>query len=193
MLLANPKLARLLDSGATVVTPSQLLALVASEQLIAAKASEGIQSWQRREILSFSAWLTRCWQEARLQEGEIPALLSPSQELAVWQRAFESAHPRLFDSEQAARLAMDAARLCAEWQIPLDHELWDQHADAVEFREVLLNVRAEMHRRNWISRSDLPGLLPKWIAAGIYQPKHTVFLGFDHLVTPALEALWRAF
>ena len=41
------------------------------------------------------AWLTTCWREARFREANVPTLLAPFQEHALWLRIVEREHPEV--------------------------------------------------------------------------------------------------
>ena len=101
MHLACSGLVPALESGDAIVVPSTLLASIAAEQFSQHRLSEGRQTWQLPVILSIGAWLTACWREARFREANIPALLAPSQEHALWLRIVEREHPQAFDTSRS--------------------------------------------------------------------------------------------
>lgn len=187
MHLACPGLVPSLERGDTVVVPSTLLASIAAEQFSQHQLSQGRDTWQRPSIYSLGAWLAVCWREARFREAGIPTLLSPSQEHALWFRIVERGHPNLFDVSRMAQLASQAARLLAEWHIPVDGEPWNEHADARQFQQWYRLFRRECRARDWITRADLWKLIPEWIpTAG-----PTRFMAFE-TTTPALARVLDA-
>ncbi len=190
MRLACPGLFSWLEKKATIVTPSNLLATVASRQAAAFQLSQARDSWLRTPVYSIGAWLSACWQQARYAAG-VPALLSLSQERALWQNIIERQHPNLFDPNAAARLASRAAMLLAEWRIPSDGDLWNDHQDARHFQTWLGLFRQECREQGWITRADLWRLLPRWIEDGICSRDPAVFAAFE-TTTPALERVRQA-
>jgi ATP-dependent helicase/nuclease subunit B len=162
MHLACPGLVASLESGDTVVVPSTLLASIAAEQFSQHQLLECRETWQRPSILSAGAWLATCWREARFREANVPTLLAPSQEHALWLRIVEREHPEAFDTSRMAWLASRAARLLAEWHIPAEGESWSEHPDARQFQHWQKLFRRECRARGWITRADLWRLVPEW-------------------------------
>lgn len=181
----------MLESEATVVTPSSLLAQIASHNFALDSLAKGHQSWRRPDIYSLGAWLRVCWQRARYAGSDIPALLSSTQEHALWQRIIEEQTPGLFDVESTATLASRTSGVLAEWHIPLEGEAWDEHEDALQFRRWLAKFRNTCKQEGWISSSDLWRFVPRWIAAGSCSDTSVVFAGFPNS-TPALSRVREA-
>jgi probable DNA repair protein len=179
------------DKRTTVITPSPLLASVVAQQFSAYQLARGLDSWQRPAIYSVNAWLAACWQEARYNAIDIPLLLSPPQERVLWQRIIEEQHPDLFDLNAIASMARRSAQLLAEWHIPFEGDLWNDHQDAEQFQVWHQRFRSRCHEEGWITRSDIWHLLPKWIMAGHCRLDRVVFAGFS-TITPALEELKRS-
>ena len=191
MRLLNVDLSSAVEPGSTIITPSPLLASAASEQIVKGNLQAGQNAWQRPEILSINAWLTNCWRAVRYNRTDTPTLLSPSQEQAVWQRLIGQEHPNLGHQAGTARLAIDAARLIAEWRMPLKHESWADYKDAQQFRALFKQFRGLCKARNWITVSDLWRLVPKWMAANRINPGKVVFAGFESF-TPAVDGIRKA-
>jgi ATP-dependent helicase/nuclease subunit B len=191
MRLACPGLLSWFERGASIVTPSPLLAAVALEQCSRHQLALGRDTWVRPAIRSVGAWLTECWREARYGSPAVPTLLSRSQELALWNRIIEAENPELFDVSAAARLARNASDLLAECYISAETELWEEHADARQFQGWLRLFRRECQEQNWVTRAGLWRLLPDWIARGAVDPGTTVFAAFVS-GTPALRAVQQA-
>ena len=135
-------------------------------------------------------WLAACWQEARYNSRDLPTLLSPAQERALWHRIIQQHHPRLFDIAATVRLAGRASNLIAEWHIPTDGEDWNEHPDARQFQLWLRLFRRQCRENGWITRADLWRLVPEWLKNGSIQPSLTVFLGFQEF-SWALQNLQR--
>jgi ATP-dependent helicase/nuclease subunit B len=192
MHLACPGLVRSLERGDTVVVPSTLLASIAAEQFSQHQLSLGRETWQRPSIYSLGAWLAVCWRDARFREAEVPTLLSPSQEHALWLRIVERDHPELFDASRMALLASRAARLLAEWHIPSEGESWNEHADARQFQHWNRLFRRECRARDWITRADLWKRIPEWILNRGSATGRTRFTAFN-TKTPALARVLDAF
>lgn len=191
MRLACPGLLTWFERSATIVTPSYTLAAVASEQYARHQLASGRDSWMRPAIHSVGAWLTACWQAARYSGSGVPALLSRSQELALWNRIIAAENPELFDAAATARLARAAADLLAEHHISAEGEPWEDHPDAKQFQYWQRLFRRACQEQNWVSRAGLWRLLPDWIASGLIDPGITVFAAFG-CSTPALRSVQQA-
>lgn len=188
MRLACAGLPSWFEKNAAIVTPSRLLAGVASQQFTRYQLDRGIESWQRPAIYGVDAWLSANWQEARYGGHGIGALLSHSQEHLVWQDIIEQEEPALFDPASTARLAIGAARLLAEWQIPAGGDLWADHQDAQHFLRWYGRFRRKCRDEGWLAHSDLWHLVPGWIDRGLCEPKLTVFAAFE-VIPPALQTI----
>ena len=184
MHLACPGLVPSLERGNTVVFPSTLLASIAAEQFSQHQLSGGRETWQRPSIYSIDAWLTTCWREARFREANVPTLLAPFQEHALWLRIVEREHPEVFDASRMAWLASRAARLLAEWNISAEGESWNEHLDGRQFHGWYRLFRRECRAHGWITRADLWSLAPDWIRHGDIT-SDVRFIAFD-AKTPAL-------
>jgi probable DNA repair protein len=191
MRLLNVDLSSAVEPGSTMVTPSPLLASAANEQIMTQNLQKGRTAWLRPEILGVNAWLTNCWREVRYKRTSTPALLSASQESALWQRLITRQYPNLGHQAGTARLAVDAARLIAEYRIPLKHEAWADYRDAQQFRDLFGRFRRLCKAKNWITCSDLWRLVPKWIAKNSFDPGKIVFAGFERF-SPALDGIREA-
>jgi hypothetical protein len=121
MHLACPEILSILRSGATVVTPSRLLARVVSHNVAEEWLKSGVDSWRRPAVYTARTWLKACWERVRYSATDVPALLSSAQEHALWERVIKGQTPALFDIESTASLASRASALVAEWRIPLEN------------------------------------------------------------------------
>jgi probable DNA repair protein len=191
MRFASPNLLSALESRATVIVPSQLIASVVANEFGREQLRKGLESWPRPHVHSIGAWLKRCWENARYAQPNTPALLSAAQEQVLWQRVIRDRAGELFSIETTASLAARAARLVAEWHIPLDNDAWNEHADGQEFRRWLEAFQDKCTQQNWIPNSGLWNLVPDWIRAGVCQEENVVFAAFRK-VTPALARLAEA-
>lgn len=186
MQLLNTDLSSVVEPDSTVVTPSPLLASAASRQIVKQNLQSGQSAWQRSEVLNVNAWLTGCWRSVRYSRTDTPTLLSSSQEQALWQRLIGQEYPNISHQAGTARLAIDAARLIAEWQIPLEHEAWVDYKDAQQFRELFQRFRNLCKTQGWITCSELWSLVPEWILRNHLDPGTIVFAGFERF-SPAAE------
>jgi len=191
MRLACRELTAWFSKSATIVTPTPFLARAAHEQFAREQLKQGIETWERPAIYGLEAWLALCWQEARYASSDIYSLLSPAQESALWHGIIERENPQLFDVAATARLAREASSLVAQWHLPTEGELWNDHADAQQFLHWNRLLRRKCRENGWMTRADLMRHVPGWIKNGTFRGGLTVFVGFDS-VPAALESIERA-
>ena len=177
---------------ATIVTPTPFLAGVAREQFARERLKRGLETWERRGSSGrkFARGLRAGTKPADLL-AETPSLLSPVQDRALWHEIIEQEHPQLFDVSATVRLARAAASLSAEWHIPSEGELWNDHADAQQFQRWHRAFRRRCRDNQWTTRADLPRLVAGWIASGQLRPQLTAFVGFEN-TSPAFEGVLDA-
>lgn len=188
MRFVFPGLLSCAERKITVVTPSPLLAAIANQQFVASELAKGHASWESSLIYSLNAWLARCWQEARFATPGVPVLLSHAQEKFLWQQIIQREHPALLDLSGMAQIAMRAARIAADWHIPMRDEAWNEYEDASHFHYWHNEFRRICTQNNWATRADVWRLLPDWISQDAYRPGETVFAGFEN-VFPVLRSL----
>ncbi|MBV9611162.1 MAG: PD-(D/E)XK nuclease family protein, partial [Acidobacteriaceae bacterium] len=186
MRIACPSLSSWSEKGAVIVTPSRLLASVATQQFTRERLDQRLETWERPAVYHVDAWLSRLWHEARYRSPEVATLLSPDQERVLWQEIIEQKHSKLFDAAGTARLASEAARLLADWQIPLEADAWGNQEDARHFQYWYKLFRRRCREEKWITRADLLRLVPNWIATGFCSRELMILAGFLSF-SPAIE------
>jgi probable DNA repair protein len=149
-----------LAEGATIVTPTPLLASVGLEQFNRWQIARGNEAWERPQIYSLDAWMTACWEQARFAVKNAPSLLSLSQERELWRQIIEQDRPDLFDVRGMASIAQRSAQVLAEYQIATEGDAWSENPDAEKFLGWHQTLQQRLKAENWITRSDLWRLLP---------------------------------
>jgi ATP-dependent helicase/nuclease subunit B len=175
MRFIHPSLVSWLDSGATVVTPTPLLAAVIQRQYAETQLRER-RSWQQPSVLSLGAWFHQLWGDVRYRSYlDVDSLLSAAQERYVWEQTIENEGIEVLDRGAAARAAIDASKKVIEWQVPLDHPAWSDHEDAKVFHDCLTKVRSRCAAEGWLRSADLWQYVPGWLSR---DPKRIIFAGF---------------
>ncbi|MFB6259443.1 MAG: hypothetical protein ABEJ96_05705, partial [Thiohalorhabdaceae bacterium] len=75
-----------LERGATVATVTNRLARSLQRAYHHRQRAAGHRAWPTPDVLPFSAWLRRAWGDARDFGGATGTLLTPAQELALWEQ-----------------------------------------------------------------------------------------------------------
>ncbi|HEV8108829.1 MAG TPA: hypothetical protein VGP97_15015, partial [Burkholderiales bacterium] len=93
--ISKPDLfARLAEGHAariTVVTPNRRLSQSLMADFDAHQAARGLAAWEAPDILPLDAFVVRLWEEALYSERELPLLLTPAQEQAIWEEILAGA------------------------------------------------------------------------------------------------------
>jgi ATP-dependent helicase/nuclease subunit B len=171
-----------LQSGHLILTPTFRLArrikLAWGQHLLAA----GNAVWPTPRVMSLEQWWQHCYELAQLREGSLPLLLTPQQELELWQASVES-HPQtsaLLRPRGAAQQARDAYRNLLLWEIdrrePAIAQQFQFDPDASQFIEWLSGFESELAARGL---DILPRIAPQLVAA--QQLDTLVLAEFDEL------------
>jgi ATP-dependent helicase/nuclease subunit B len=177
----------LLSAGWTVVTSSPLLAGTATRQFRTAQLNHTQRSWVRPAILNAHTWLKNLWKERRYSDPSTPTLLSPAQELLLWQQVIERDGVQLLDVAATARAASRAWLTLAQHEVPLKDGRWQTHHDAERFSSWLTEVLRRCAAENWTTTAGLWRWAPEWIRAAKQKDVRLLLVGF----TPLFPAMRR--
>jgi ATP-dependent helicase/nuclease subunit B len=150
------------------------------------QVSLGCIAWGSVDVLPFTAWLVRCWDECRVNGvGDNWTLLSVNQAQVIWQRI-------VGDSEQAA-WALQAWRLLWQWDVAPDdsrlRETWASRQFLGWAREFTRLCRA----KGWIDPDSLGHKILDYFARGLLTvPQNITLVGFLEL-TPLQKKLLNLF
>jgi ATP-dependent helicase/nuclease subunit B len=158
-----------------------------------ARAREGKQLWDSPDILSYTGWLRRLWQECVYvrPDGDIPYLLDPAQEHALWEDAIRKSGVSgpLLDIPETARAAASARDLLIDWRISPEAVPFGGLEDTEAFCEWLMDVNRRFAENGWITASQLPAALERYPPSGAGTV--VTLAGFDDH-TPASRSLFEA-
>jgi len=120
-----------LQSGHLILTPTFRLArrikLGWAQQL----QRSGALAWPTPRVMSLEQWWLHCYESVQLRGSSLPVLVTPQQELELWQTCIES-HPQtaaLLRPRGAAQLARDAYRNLLLWEVD-----WREESSAQQFQ-----------------------------------------------------------
>ena len=169
-------------AGVTVVTPNRRLAHALMLEFDEHQLARGLTVWEAPDILPLGAFVERLWEDALYSErgGELPMLLTPAQEEALWQEIL--AESGLLIVPQAAAQCRDAWRLAHAWRI----RPGGAGEDAAAFREWSEQYAART--RGHMDSSRLPDVLPEFLTK---KPRLLVAYSFDILPPQTKEFLAR--
>src|SRR5947209_18547611 len=110
-----------LTGGALILTANRRLARSLSEQHDAARRRSGVSAWARPRIIPFGACLQSLWSDAVLAGSVTATLLSPTQEISVWEEIIRESETgrELLQPREAALEASEAWALTKQYRVPL--------------------------------------------------------------------------
>ena len=111
----------LLESGAIVLTSNRRLALHLKREFDSLQLAAGRSVWSTPNILPWTAWLERSYEDALHAEagGALPMLLSAAQEQALWEEAIRGSDlaATLLSPVPAATQCREAWKLVHAWRL----------------------------------------------------------------------------
>ena len=192
------RLIETLDDDTTVVTGT---ARLARELRLARARCEiilGRAGWRTPDIVPFSAWVRRSWQEHQERSFQpLPNLLTPLQERCLWEVSILDDLSRrgvssLLNVPGAARQAGRANAILDDWCNGAPDNaaagLWVGE-DAMAFREWRKRIHRRCHDERWVVSSAVTSLLSEHFSQNTERlPSRLVFAGF-HVMTHAQRRL----
>lgn len=193
------RLAAGLAGGMTVVTPNARLAQALLREFDAAQAAKGLQTWETADVLPWTAFVARLYDEAlyAAESGaaaRLPILLTQPQELNLWEQAIEASAwggGELLALSQAAADARQAWNTCHEWRIAepaldLNNGI-PRNEDAEAFAKWAAHYRQRCERDRHIDAARLPDLVTGLLKKGqLATPRQITAYAFDILPPQAL-------
>ena len=189
-----PKLFQRVASGATVLTVNSRLSRHLLAQYEQWQLDQGRTHWPTPQIVPWSAWVQRQWQELAFTQVELPTLLSDEQCLAVWEAVIESSRwgEVLLNTQATARAAMQAWRLLRQWQLQPVVLAQEEGADTVAFYDWAQAFQKRCYKERWLDEAALPNRIAEAFNAGVIRVEgEFLWLGFDD-ITPQHQALMAA-
>lgn len=183
-----------LNAGATVVTPNRRLALALKREFDDAQAAAGLAVWDSADILPFSAFIERAYDDALYSDlaAGLPLLLTPAQEQALWEdiiRGSDAGGAPLAVPE-TARLVREAWQLAQAWRLTPRFKDFPLNEDGKAYRDWAQRYERVTRQDGHTDGARLADLVaPLFGQAPVRTPKLLVCYGFD-IVTPQQSALF---
>ncbi len=187
------RLAEGLKAGATVVTPNRRLALALKGEFDDAQAAAGLAAWDSADILPFSAFVERAYDDALYSDfaANLPLLLTPAQEQALWESVIRGSEAggALLAIPETARLVREAWQLAQAWQLSSRLKDFPLNEDGKAFQDWAQRYEHITKQYGYTDGARLAGLVaPLFGRAQVRTPKFLVCYGFD-IVTPQQSVL----
>ncbi|MBE0621869.1 MAG: PD-(D/E)XK nuclease family protein [Burkholderiales bacterium] len=190
------RLAEGLAGGVAVVTPNRRLAQALAREFDAGAAAQGRSAWESADILPYSAFVERCFEDLLYSESAsgLPLVLTPAQELALWEDVIRrsDAGEALLALAETAALAADAWKTAHAWRLLDSLRSAQLNQDAIAFRDWCAQYTQRCVRDGYTDSA----LLPDFVAAhandsAMRKPKRLVLYGFD-IMTSQQRSLFAA-
>jgi ATP-dependent helicase/nuclease subunit B len=175
------------QSGACVITSNTRAARNLKRAFADRQRASNLAAWKSPEILPWSAWLKRLWQEQLFHSpGQFNALLDERQERYLWERIIGAERPQLDAGSLAEQCAHAWSTLFA-YRIPREKNAFRRKPDTATFFRWSNSYASLCERNGWLDEARLPDHLHA-TAVDALHGREVVFWGFDSF-TPQQQAL----
>ena len=206
-----------LDADTTLITVNRRLSRVLRAEYDRAQLAAGKTVWESPDILPYSSWLQRSWNDCLpVSEAALPALLSAEQDLSLWEqvvarRPLADAEPALLQIDEAARNAQAAWALLRAWGLGHADDLGVASEEVRAFRGWAGEYAALCRENNWLDLASVADCLRDYLGedsrassllqqgsagaadtAGVAPVRRLLLAGFDAL-TPQQQQLFDSF
>ena len=183
----------MLENKAVLVTANQRLSRYLTRRYHRQQKDAGSMVWETPDILPYSAWLGRVYDQARYLPGGNPEndfsyslshLLSAAQERFLWEAIIRDsrAGSELLQVSEAAGEAARAWEICRQWKIPASELRLAPPEETTAFLGWADAFEDFCRRRNWQDRAGLGNAVIRLIEAKqVAAPSRIVLAGFDDL------------
>ena len=179
----------LLETKAVLLTVNQRLSRYLTSRFNQQQVDAGKTVWETPDILPYTAWVGRIYDQARYQvgkevSGNLKIRLSAAQERVVWEQvinASESANV-LLRIPETAKAAAQAWEMCKQWHLSY-HELSQAPPeDTKAFLEWANSFDRKCRDNNWLDTAGLPDVVIQLFKSkSIPVPDQVIMAGFDEL------------
>jgi len=170
-----------------VLTPNRRLARRLHQEVARRRVAAGQAVWETPEILTWSAWLRRAWDDPCC--GTRPALLSATQAAALWETVVADGGTELLLPGGAAATAAEAWKLLHGWRIDPGDPAFGENGDSRAFRRWAHAYLDRCNTAGWIDDARLSDAVAARFADGrLRPPERLAFYAFDELA-PQQQAL----
>ena len=182
-----------LDRGVTVVTGNKRLAAATRLAYERSVVDKGFEVWPTPDLLPWTAWLQRVWEEAVVSGvAQAPELLlTPEQEQRLWEDILTEtvADQPLQQVSGTVRRAQDAWQLIQSWRLSLNRTTFRYNWDSTAFFDWALRFETRCTEKNWLPLARLPDEIKRSFQTGVLVcPAELLLIGFDEL-TPQQQVL----
>lgn len=183
----------LLAQDTLVVTANQRLSRRITHEYAAYRRAQGDSCWPTAQVLPWSAWLLKLWDEALFTAADdvsARVVLSPQQTRLLWEQVIRRSplDKGVLNIQSTAAGVAKAWTLLQAWDMPLPELADYPNEDAAAFRLWAQSFQQMCDQQGWVDSARLPDQLIAVLDNPDAQdsriiPKRIVLIGFDE-VTP---------
>ncbi len=188
-----------LDRHTTVITVNRRLSRVLRDAFDRAQLAAGATVWESPDILPYSSWLQRSWNDfVAGADRQLPALLSAEQDLSLWEQVVSEQAPGasgdeetpLLQSAGAARNAQAAWALLRGWRLHFGDDLGPVNDEVRAFRRWARDYESLCRRGAWVDLASVADLLEEGPGAMAANGTRRVLLAGLGAPTPQQRSLF---
>jgi probable DNA repair protein len=185
-----------LAGGGTAITGNNRLAAAIRRDFERRAVDEGLEVWTTPDVIPWSAWVMRSWEEMLLSGAfsSTEQLLTNEQELLVWKEIISNSDQGhgLLRTEATAKIAREAARLLRAWMLGNEVCSVSGNEDAEAFHSWVTEFDRQCRASSWLTTDTLPATIARGLNRGEGPlPRSITLIGFDEL-TPMQQHLMHA-
>lgn len=176
-----------IDAGYTLIAANRRLARRLQYNDARRRLLRGQTAWPSPDILSWQAWLQRCWDH--LVQGHAQRLLlNEWQEQALWQRVINGSSRAdvLLQTSNMVPRVMEAWGLMRQYRLPVFPENTPLNEDARAFREWAAGFREICSANQWCDMASVADVLEEYMDGDA----RIALIGFDR-ITPQQQHLFE--
>ena len=183
-------------SRVTVVTPNRRLAAALAREFDEAQQSCGKTVWEAADVLPFSAFVARCYEDALYSDlgADLALVLAPEQEHALWEGIVRESEAggALLSPAKAAAQAREAWQLLHAWRLGARLKSFALAEDARAFADWAWRYEGYTHRDRHTDAARAPDVAAALLAEpALRKPALLVAYAFD-IVTPQERDFFKA-
>ena len=175
-------LVKLMEDGATIVTPTKRLSRHISYQF-AQDSMKKKTSWVTPCCLPWESWCESIFSKLLFSTNESWILLNSFQQQWLWKKIIRNSKDSdsVLSFDETSKIAINCYKLCKEWDIPIFPKDIDLSKDAKAFKEWANLYERKKNNAQWLDDACLPDYIASYIKEIDFRSENIIFYGFDQL------------
>lgn len=183
-----------LVTDTVMLTPNRRLSAALHKFYQQFQLEQQHESWLTPQILPVTSWIHHLWNELTSNTfTPSPLLLNTSQEQLLWEKILLSTkeNEQLIQLSETADLARSAWSLLLQWQVDLNHPLFNSSDDYTALHHWVREFQRLCAENHWIDMATLPNVIMENIKSRVIVPPQAIMTyGFTEY-SPQLNQLLK--